>query len=714
MASISFVAQASAATTSVTLPTHNVGDYIIIIAYRTATSAPSLPAGYTSILTSSGNANSFTIGYKVATGSDTSGTWTNATGVAADIYRGVGAIGASSGSTHAASTTITLPALTLTDTSGSSWVVGMAASKATTISTPTGTTQRSSQAITGGLIKVVDTNGGVTSWATHTATNGSSTVTVEAAFELIHSELPPVAPTLSSPANAGTVATTTPTLDFSTTDPDADTVTYEVQVDSVSTFNSVVNTPAVVQRKTGTDAATGTVSAAFTSSNTSGNTIIAAATINNTLASPLSGISDSQGNTYSLLLDYDANAPAFGMRIWISTGIKSGSNTVSVNDTSHNSTLHTYEISGLVSINTLDVSSTNGSLTSSASQTSGTTPTTSSAIELLLGFVMTNIGSVTFSAGSGYSNLQNATVSGLSSGSEEQITSSAGTYAATFTSSTSVQYAAVVIGLTGTGPAIDALSNTAAGFTDITNGADTDPFASGDQIGYTVGSTNLFPNPSFETNTTGWASFGTGSSITASATHALSGTESCAVTTTTTGTTGLQSSTLSGLTAGTVYTFSAYIFAPGGTIVTAEIDTSTSGGSFVNTHGFPTISGNSAWQRLTLTFTMDATASQAVFFLYTNNIGTYYVDAAQLETGSSATTYFDGDNAPPGLTTAWTGTANASTSTSSLTNGTTCYWRVRGKDPLGSNTFGAYSSTNSFTVSTGGGGPSPSQFFQFF
>lgn len=39
--------------------------------------------------------------------------------------------------------------------------------------------------------------------------------------------------------------------------------------------------------------------------------------------------------------------------------------------------------------------------------------------------------------------------------------------------------------------------------------------------------------------------------------------------------------------------------------------------------------------------------------------------------------------------------------TPALSAGSTYYWRVRGKDPAGSNTFGAWSSTNSFTISSG-------------
>lgn len=47
------------------------------------------------------------------------------------------------------------------------------------------------------------------------------------------------------------------------------------------------------------------------------------------------------------------------------------------------------------------------------------------------------------------------------------------------------------------------------------------------------------------------------------------------------------------------------------------------------------------------------------------------------------------------------GTQVTYTVQSALTSGSTYYWRVRGKDPTGTNTFGAWATTRSFTVSTG-------------
>jgi len=48
-----------------------------------------------------------------------------------------------------------------------------------------------------------------------------------------------------------------------------------------------------------------------------------------------------------------------------------------------------------------------------------------------------------------------------------------------------------------------------------------------------------------------------------------------------------------------------------------------------------------------------------------------------------------------------------------LTNNTTYYWRVRAIDPLGSNTYGAWSSTRSFTTASGAGGVIPNKIYKY-
>lgn len=185
---ISFVGAASVRTaTSITIPAHQVGDLILIFAYRDGSNtAPPVPAAsgtvptWTQIGTSSGaNTNSSRLHYAVATATNTtSGTWTNATGLVVQVYRGAGLPGANGITSSSSSNTITYPALTLQKTDGSSWVAAFAGHRAInsgTIPAPAGMTNRT---VNTGTVEVAghDTNGGVTSWsATNTTISGATT-----------------------------------------------------------------------------------------------------------------------------------------------------------------------------------------------------------------------------------------------------------------------------------------------------------------------------------------------------------------------------------------------------------------------------------------------------------------------------------------------------------------------------------------------------------
>ena len=67
----------------------------------------------------------------------------------------------------------------------------------------------------------------------------SGAYTLTGSAVTLSQNLPPATPTLSSPANTGEVNSVTPSFEFSTTDPDGDDVEYQVQIDTVNTFNSV-------------------------------------------------------------------------------------------------------------------------------------------------------------------------------------------------------------------------------------------------------------------------------------------------------------------------------------------------------------------------------------------------------------------------------------------------------------------------------------------
>jgi hypothetical protein len=88
---ISRISSASAEAATVTLGTHAKGDLILICAVRDGSvTNPTIPTGWTNITnTTDGTLISVSVGWKWATSAaETSGTWTNATGLMCHVYRG--------------------------------------------------------------------------------------------------------------------------------------------------------------------------------------------------------------------------------------------------------------------------------------------------------------------------------------------------------------------------------------------------------------------------------------------------------------------------------------------------------------------------------------------------------------------------------------------------------------------------------------------------
>ncbi|MBP8273244.1 MAG: hypothetical protein KAY59_02380, partial [Acidobacteria bacterium] len=132
--------------------------------------------------TNGANTNSHVVAYKIAAGaSETTGTFTNATRCVAMVYRGADPttpVGAAA-SGGASSSTVSLNALTLQRTNGTSWVAGFAGHRSTNTSVaagaPTGMQNRvngeDGTSDAGGY----DTTAGVTSWAVQSwAVGGTS------------------------------------------------------------------------------------------------------------------------------------------------------------------------------------------------------------------------------------------------------------------------------------------------------------------------------------------------------------------------------------------------------------------------------------------------------------------------------------------------------------------------------------------------------------
>ena len=178
---VSFVGAQGAAATTVTIPAHQVGDLILIFAYRdgsntvpTAPTAGGTVPTWTQIGSSGGNTNSSRFHHATATATNTtSGTWTNATELICLVYRGA-TVGASVGGSGAATTTVNYPALSLQRADNTSWVVGVAGHRtATNVELAPGAMVN--RASSGTEAAGHDTNATVTTWAsTNVTVNASS------------------------------------------------------------------------------------------------------------------------------------------------------------------------------------------------------------------------------------------------------------------------------------------------------------------------------------------------------------------------------------------------------------------------------------------------------------------------------------------------------------------------------------------------------------
>ena len=133
---LAYKSSSAVAASTMTLPTHATGDLIVMVSIRNgSTTAPTLPAGVGWIepaaCTAGGNSTSYRVAYKVATSaSEAAGTWTNATHLIAHVYSGGTSVAACASTSAASSTTVTYPALTMTDTDGSSWLMAVGFSSA--------------------------------------------------------------------------------------------------------------------------------------------------------------------------------------------------------------------------------------------------------------------------------------------------------------------------------------------------------------------------------------------------------------------------------------------------------------------------------------------------------------------------------------------------------------------------------------------------------
>lgn len=173
------------------LPTHASGDVLVALAYRTGFAvAPTVPGTWTTVTGSSGaaNNNAAVMAWHLCTSSSESiPTFTNATQVIVVCYRGVHntvPFGAAATAGSATANDLQYPALTLTNTSGSSWILGGVAIRSGNVAAvvgaaPTGMTNVTTVVDPGGSTLgsagFHDSNTGKTAWTLVTVAQGSTT-----------------------------------------------------------------------------------------------------------------------------------------------------------------------------------------------------------------------------------------------------------------------------------------------------------------------------------------------------------------------------------------------------------------------------------------------------------------------------------------------------------------------------------------------------------
>ena len=167
-------------TTTATMPTHAIGDLILLYVHDDGSSTiPGMPSGYTTI-NSEGNSNSANIlAYKVALStSETIGTIGGGVdSVILAVIRGHNGVGATSKSSGASGTVLSYQTVSMVQTNGTSWVFGFGATRAgdsAIEAAPSGMTNRTSAKDATDGAAMHDTNAGVTGWAGATASIGGT------------------------------------------------------------------------------------------------------------------------------------------------------------------------------------------------------------------------------------------------------------------------------------------------------------------------------------------------------------------------------------------------------------------------------------------------------------------------------------------------------------------------------------------------------------
>lgn len=190
---------------------------------------------------------------------------------------------------------------------------------------------------------------------------------------------------------------------------------------------------AFVQSTTGTNTATPTVTTAFGASVTTGNLIVISVSNDSGLTGQITSITDTGGNTYTLIGTELAGSSVLGM--YYAKNVTGGASfTVTVNWSEVSTgrvTVVAQEFSGCDTSSPLDQTAGTGA-TGTAVDT-GATASTSQADELIVGGVSYDGVASTLTLGATFTNLGQSNKANASAGQESKVVSSVSTYNATFT-----------------------------------------------------------------------------------------------------------------------------------------------------------------------------------------------------------------------------------------------------------------------------------------
>jgi hypothetical protein len=222
------------------------------------------------------------------------------------------------------------------------------------------------------------------------------------------------------------------------------TITYQV-----STENAGV---VFAQASGGANAATATtLTQAFSGTNTSGNSIVVAASWNSTGGNRTVTCSDSSGNAYQTAIIQNDATKVQAVAICYATNIASaaaGANTVTVTfgATATNRRLIVHEYSGVAEIGAYDQVNANVAAATSTTPTSNAVTTTANG-DLIFGALMTH-NVTTVSAGSGYVKRFGTTATTSNDfATEDKTLATAGATSATWSLSSTQPYSAIVLSL---------------------------------------------------------------------------------------------------------------------------------------------------------------------------------------------------------------------------------------------------------------------------